>query len=166
VLRIALLTALLLSVVAATTAPAAAPPTRTCAQEIMFSGPPYFGQEGSVVVGPLSFSGLAHGGGARQADGRWFVKSVLLVRPRAVVTLSVLPDRRVRPVLVYSATGRESTAIRFESCPAARAAFNGGFVVRRLDCVRIVVAVEGGRTYRRTLDFRGFLGSGPCPARA
>jgi hypothetical protein len=140
--------------------PSAVPPTRTCAEGIGYSGPPYWGGKGALVVGPLSFSGLAdHPGGARQPDGRWFVKSVLLMKPGAKVTLSVLPGSTARAVLVYA--HRESQAVRFEPCAAANAKFSGGFVIRRLRCATILVRVEGGRTYRRTLDFRGFLG-GRC----
>lgn len=148
------------AVAQATAVPAAVPPTRTCAQGISYSGPPYWGGKGALVVGPLSFSGLAdHPGGARQPDGRWFVKSVLLMKPGAAVTLSLLPGSTARAVLVYAHP--ESQAVRFEPCAAANAKFSGGFLIRRLRCATIVVRVEGGRSYRRTIDFRGFLG-GSC----
>ena len=139
---------------------APAPPTRTCAQGISYDGPPYWGGKGALVVGPLSFSGLAdHPGGARQPDGRWFVKSVLLMKPGAAVTLSLVPGSTARAVLVYAY--RESQAVRFEPCDGTNAKFSGGFLVRRLACATVVVRVEGGGTYRRRIDFRGFLG-GRC----
>jgi hypothetical protein len=148
------------AVAQATAGPAAAPPTRTCAQGISYSGPPYWGGKGALVAGPLSFSGLAdHPGGARQPDGRWFVKSVLLMKPGAAATVSVLPGSTARAVLNYA--HRDSQAVRFEPCAAANAKFSGGFLIRRLACATILVRVEGGRAYRRTIDFRGFLG-GPC----
>ena len=161
-MRIALLAALLFGAAVSPAPSSAAPPARTCSQRIGFEGPPYWGQQGSLVVGPLSFSGLVdHAAGARQPDGRWFVKSVLLVRPGAAVTLSLVPGSSTRPVLVYA--HRESQAVRFEPCPSDVTAFSGGFVIRRLGCATVVVRVEGGATYRRKVDLRGALAAGRCP---
>lgn len=159
-MRIALLAALLLALGAATAAPAAGPPTRRCGQAISFSGPPVWGQTGALVAGPLSFTGLAdHPAGQRQPDGRWFVKSVLLVKPGAAVTVELVPGSSARAALYYAY--RNSQAVRFVPCPGRVAAFSGGFLIRRLRCATILVRAAGGQTYRRTIDFRGFLG-GSC----
>ena len=149
------------AVAPATAAPAAAPPTRTCEQGITFEGSPYFGQQGSVVMGPLSFSGLATPGGQRQPDGGWLVKSVLLMRPGKAATLSVAEASRSRVTLVYQAGGRPSASVRFTPCADRNAAFSGGFLIRKLRCETIEVRVDGGPTYRRRIPFGGLLGP-PC----
>ncbi len=149
------------AVAPATAAPAAAPPTRTCEQGITFEGSPYFGQQGSVVMGPLSFSGLATPGGQRQPDGGWLVKSVLLMRPGKAATPSVAEASRSRVTLVYQAGGRPSASVRFTPCADRNAAFSGGFLIRKLRCETIEVRVDGGPTYRRRIPFGGLLGP-PC----
>src|SRR5215216_3349912 len=119
--RLAILVVVSSAVVSgATAAPAAVPPTVTCAQGISYGGPPYWGGHGALVAGPLSFSGLAdHPGGQRQPDGRWFVKSVLLMKPGAAVTLSLVPGSSARAVLHY--VHRDSQVVRFEACAATNA---------------------------------------------
>lgn len=152
-------------------------PTRDCATR----GDPSdgtavrFARSGDVVVGPVSFAGLALAAPRttridRGPDGRFMRKvaaKVLWGRPAFV---SVSPSSRPALALDYARSNLHSFAIRFEPCPPGTPMFGGvgrlrrvtvfpgGFSFLRRGCYELEVRVERGRTYRRTIS----LGAGSC----
>jgi hypothetical protein len=152
-------------------------PTRDCRSrgDPSTGRPVRFASARDVVVGPISFAGLARaatrpGLGVPRPDGTWFVKSgakILWGRP---VLLAVGERARASLSLGYAPRGEPSVAVRFEPCrPGTRmyrsggrlrrvTAFPGGFVVARPGCYELEVRVERGRSFRRTVSF----GAGSC----
>ena len=152
-------------------AAAPAPPVRTCEQRIEAGGGPIpfpAPRSGSVVAGPLAFSGhfprTQAGLGPRGEDGRYWVKVGALLRAGRPVVLSV--PARYRGVLVthYARDEAGEAAVRIEPCaPSTPAfsyagpvgpvtAFSGGFGVSRAGCYPLDVRLVGGRSYRVRLS--------------
>jgi hypothetical protein len=162
---------------AAAGAEAAEPvPTRDCGSRgdpsdgsaIRFAG------RGDVVVGPVSFAGLAQAASVtrldRGPDGLYGRKVAAKVLWGRAVTVSVAPASRRALFLDYARTNVHTHAIRFEPCPPGTRMFGGNGRLRRVTvfpgglsftrrgCFELEVRVEGGRTYRRTIS----LGAGSC----
>jgi hypothetical protein len=151
-------------------------PTRDCASR----GDPSDGsairfvRSGDVVVGPVSFAGLAPAASATQLDrgpdGRLMRKVAAKVLWGRAVTVSVAPSSRPALALDYARSNRHTEAIRFEPCPPGTpmygsdgrlrrvTVFPGGFSFSRRGCYELEVHVDRGRTYRRTIS----LGAGAC----
>jgi hypothetical protein len=127
-----------------------------------------------VVVGPVSFAGLAAAASAtrldRGPDGRFMRKVAAKVLWGRPVTVSVAPSSRPALALEYARSNELTPHIRFEPCPPGTlmfagngrlrrvTAFPGGFSFARRGCYVLEVRVERGRTYRRTVS----LGAGRC----
>lgn len=153
------------------------PPTRDCGTR----GDPSDGSairfvsRGDVVVGPISFAGLADAASVtrldRGPDGRFGRKVAAKVLWGRSVTLTVAPASRPALLLAYVRTNRLTEAIRFEPCPPGTPMFGGNGRLRRVTvfpgglsffrrgCFDVEARVDGGRTYRRTIS----LGAGSCP---
>ena len=151
-------------------------PTRDCASR----GDPSDGsairfvRSGDVVLGPVSFAGLAGAASAAQldrgADGLFMRKVAAKVLWGPPVTVSVSPSSRPALRLDYARSNLHTYAIRFEPCPPGTrmygsdgrlrrvTVFPGGFSFSRPGCYELVVRVDRGRTYRRTVS----LGAGFC----
>ncbi|MEO5575773.1 MAG: hypothetical protein ABIR67_07570 [Gaiellaceae bacterium] len=171
-MRLVLIATLVTAIAAASAAAADDEiPTRDCRSRIESGrGPLTFPTAGRVFAGTVALSGLTHaatpaGLGRRQADGRFWRKSALLVRSSRPVVLSVPARYRSRLFLDY-ARGSEGVAeVRFEPCPPAMRAFsykgavgavtgfNGGFSLTHRGCYPLDVRVEGGRTHRVRIAF-------------
>jgi hypothetical protein len=162
---------------AAVGAPAAEPaPVRDCGTRgdpsdgsaIRFVSP------GDVVIGPVSFAGLAGAASAAQLergpDGLFGRKVAAKVLWGRAVTVSVAAASRPALSLDYARTNRHTDAIRFEPCPPGTRMFGGNGRLRRVTvfpgglsfsrrgCYELEVRVDRGRSYRRTIA----LGR-PCP---
>lgn len=146
-------------------------PTRTCAQRIEAGDAPlrFAGlRSGSVLAGPLAFSGLfsktVAALGPRRKNGRFFAKVGALVRAGKPVVLSIPRRHRSALFLHYSRTEEGDPAVRIEPCPPSTPAFSydgvvgpvtgfsGGFEVTRPGCYPLDVTVDGGRSYRVRLS--------------
>jgi hypothetical protein len=157
----------LLSLVAAASAPAAPTPKRTCAERIEAGDAPLrFPARGPmrVFAGPLALSGhfpaTPAGLGPRVENGRFSTKVGALVRAGAPVVLSVPARFRGRLFTHYVRDRDGEAAVRLEPCaPSTRAfsydgpvgpvtGFSGGFEVTRPGCYPLDVRVVGGRSYR------------------
>jgi hypothetical protein len=110
-----------------------------------------------------SFGQVTHGGRTSPLAASTFgpgreLKMLALVRPGAVVTLTVPPaERRVislayRPGVIPSAVAAGDAAVTFHACAsqpgeqpgfAGWTQFNGGIVVADARCARLVVASPG-----------------------
>jgi hypothetical protein len=177
-MRLALATALVAAAAAAGVAAAQEEeiPTRNCASR----GDPSDGsairfvRSSDVVVGPVSFAGLAPAASAtrldRGPDGRFSRKVAAKVLWGRAVTVSVAPSSRPALALDYARSNRHTDAIRFEPCPPGTpmygsdgrlrrvTVFPGGFSFARRGCYELEVRVDRVRTYRRTIS----LGAGIC----
>ena len=164
------------SAMAATAVAAQEPvPVRDCASR----GDPSDGsaipfvRSGDVVVGPVSFAGLAAAASApldRGPDGLFMRKVAAKVLWGRAVTVSVSPASRPALKLDYARSNRHTYAIRLEPCPPGTrmygsdgrlrrvTVFPGGFSFSRRGCYELEVRVERGRIYRRTIS----LSSGRC----
>ena len=149
-------------------------PTRDCRSRGDPSNgvPARFIGANDVVVGPVSFAGLAYAASAarldRGEDGRYFRKTAAKVLWGAPVTVTVAVGSRAALALRYT---RDLThAVRFEPCPPGTLMFGrngrlirvtgfpGGLSFTRRGCYELEVKVERGRTFRRTIS----LGAGVC----
>lgn len=126
----------------------------------------------AIVAGPLALVGLRDGyRGVRAAAPRgfaWPLKVLVVVEPRAVVTLTIDERSRSFASLAYASApvprptplAHGSQSVRFEACKRANAGepwnrgtqFPGYFLVARPGCVAVRVATAAG-TWRRTLRF-------------
>jgi hypothetical protein len=171
----ALMLVLAVAAVAATAAPADEIPIRDCGTRAEpTKGRLRFANPGDVVIGPLSFSQLAHAsrprGVDRTEDGRFFRKSaVKVLRGSGEVTLVVPAEVQDRLFLNYAPLGTLTAAVRFGTCPPGLpmhnglsykrvTGYSGAFVFTERGCYPLEVRVEHGRTYRRTVS----LGGGTC----
>jgi hypothetical protein len=163
---------------AAAASPAEDPlPTRDCATR----GDPSdgtavrFAHSGDVVVGPVSFAGLALAAPRttrldRGPDGRLMRKVAAKVLWGRPVAVNVSPSSRAALALDYARSNLHTFSIRFEPCPPGTPMFGGvgrlrrvtvfpgGFSFLRRGCYELEVRVERGRAYRRTIS----LGAGAC----
>jgi hypothetical protein len=133
-----------------------------------------FARSGDVVIGPVSFAGLAPAATAarldRGPDGRFMRKVAAKVLWGRPVTVSVAPSSRPALALDYARTNERTSAIRFLPCAPGTPMFGGngrlrrvtvfpgGFSFARRGCYLLEVRVEGGRAYRQTVS----LGAGRC----
>jgi hypothetical protein len=176
-MRLALAAALVAAVAVAGAAAAQDPeiPTRDCGSR----GDPSdgsairFARAGDIVVGPVSFAGLAGAASAtrldRGPDGRFGRKVAAKVLWGRAVTVSVVPADRARLALMYSRSNLLTDSIRFEPCPPGTRMFGGNGRLRRVTvfpggfsftargCYALEVTA-GSRAYRRTIS----LGAGRC----
>lgn len=146
-------------------------PTRDCRSRIEIGRPLTFESRPLTVrVGPIIFTGLQRvatrrGLGRRAKDGRFSVKSAVVLRSRRPVILSVPKRFRNRLFLAYARGTDDASEVRLEPCPATTRAFsyrgrvgkvtgfNGGFSLTRRGCYPLVVRVVGGRSYRTRIAF-------------
>ena len=171
------LAVVVLAALAATAGPATGEetPTRDCGTrgDPSDGTPVRFVHRGDVVVGPVSFAGLASAASVRPdrgPDGRFMRKVAAKVLWGRPVTVSVAPEDRGPLLLAYARPNLLTPAIRFEQCPPGTpmfvtkrplgrvTAFPGAFSFTRRGCYELIVQVERGRTYRRTIS----LGAGRC----
>jgi hypothetical protein len=177
-LAVAIAAATLALVAAAAAAPTGdePPPTRDCRSRGDPSNgvPPRFVREGDVVVGPVSFAGLALAAARtaleRGEDGRYFRKTAAKVFWGSPVTVTVAEQHRAALALGYARANRLTATIRFEPCPPGTLMFGRNGRLRRVTvfpgglsfttpgCYELEVRVDRGRTYRRTIS----LGAGSC----
>ncbi len=147
-------------------------PIRQCGERIESGRAPLVfptARSGSVVVGPVAFSGLPQaatpaGLGTRMPDGRYSRKVGLLVRADRPVVLSIPARYRDRLWLQYI-WNEDTSVARIEPCPPATRAFSypgrvgavtgfsGGFALTRRGCYPLDIRVVGGRTYRVRIAF-------------
>jgi hypothetical protein len=153
------------------------PPTRDCSTRTEPTrGHLRFATPGDVVIGPISFSGLATGSsrrsiGGRRPDGTFLRKSAVKVLWGPPVVVRVVNSDRAAVALEYTIrAGRwqQTAAVRFEQCPPGTrmwnglrylrvTGFNGGFALKARGCYTLEVQA-GSRNYRRTMS----LGAGAC----
>jgi hypothetical protein len=152
-------------------------PTRDCSTRTEPTrGHLRFASPGDVVIGPVSFSGLARASapasvGGRRADGTMLRKSAVKVLWGPPVTVRVAEHDRAALSLEYVIAGgwQQTPSVRFVQCPPGKpmwnglryrqvTGFSGGFAVERRGCFTVEVQAEGRRTYRRTIS----LGGGAC----
>jgi hypothetical protein len=155
--------------------PRAAAYSRGCGQAVGGTLPARWRQSG-VVVGSLSlysFGQVTHRGRTSRLAASTFtaerlLKMLALVRPGAVVTLTVPPaERRVislayRPGVIPSTVAGGDAAVTFHACAsqpgeqpgfAGWTQFNGSIVVAGARCVRLVVASPGSVPASMVLAF-------------
>ena len=166
-------------VAAAVATPADAPiPTRDCSTRAEPTrGHLRFASPGDVVIGPVSFSGLAAASapgsiGGRRPDGTYLRKSAVKVLWGPPVTVRVVAGDRALVGLEYTIGARgwqQTPTVRFVQCPPGKpmlnglrylrvTGFSGGFAVERRGCYTLEAQAEGRRAYRRTVS----LGGGAC----
>ena len=164
---------------AVSAAPAAASETgvRTCRERVEVNRPVPFAQPEGIVVGRLSFTGLA-----RWADPDEFakaynphsklyiVKSGVGVRANRNVKLSIAPAQRAIAGLGYDARNRtprpgNAARVLFQPCPPRTpafsyrgtvgkvTAFSGGFVLTQPACLVLEARVRGRDPVRRAVSF-------------
>jgi hypothetical protein len=172
------LTAALVAAVAVAGA-AAAPKQEISTRDCRSRGDPSdgsairFARAGDVVVGPVSFAGLASAASTtrldRGDDGRFGRKVAAKVLWGLPVTVSVVPTDRARLALAYARSNLLTDSIRFEPCPPGTRMFGGNGRLRRVTvfpggfsfttrgCYALEVTA-GSRVYRRTVS----LGAGRC----
>jgi hypothetical protein len=150
---------------------------RPCDTRIEVAGSLVFGGSHDVVVGPVAFSGLRRVASPavlatwRLGPARYEIKSVVVVRTGAPVTISVAPRSRRRLALEYVQPTRAGvrwpafSAVRLEPCPpdtpafvgggtvGSLTAFSGGFLVRRPGCYVVEARRESRPPVRRTISF-------------
>lgn len=170
-MRLGIVLAALLALVAASAAPASDEvPVRPCGSR----GDPSdgsairFARAGDLVIGPVSFAGIGRGVTAsdRGVDGRFFSKSPAKVLWGGDVTVTASDA-----ILDYAQPVARTESVRFEPCPPGTAMFRnvgrlrrvtmfpGGFSYARPGCYALEVKVERGRTYRGRVR----LGVTRCP---
>ena len=129
----------------------------------------------AMVAGPLAFVDMRRGYAVRiraRPGLAWQLKVLVVVEPRAVVTVTIARRSRDVAALVYSPKRHlppgevplslGATSVRFEACarpnpgqkPWNRATqFPGAFLVARSACVDVLVRPQGGKTMLRRLRF-------------
>lgn len=137
-------------------------------------GPAHRWQRQSVVVGPFAFAWIRGARTAARANlvhayrtGQGAYKSLAVLLPGRVATVSVPPNERRHVALLYDPAAFDRTqtvahgehAVSFRACgrPAgarsqdwgAATQFNGGIIVDSPRCVRLAIRVKGGP--RRTI---------------
>ena len=150
---------------------------RPCRERVEGGRPIGFAQPGGIVVGRLSFTGLA-----RHADPEEFasmynahqklylVKSGVGVRANRNVKLSIAPAQRSIAGLGYDSKHRSpkpgsGASVRFQPCPRRTRAFSydgvvgpvtgfsGGFALSEPACVVLEARVRGRDPVRRAISF-------------
>jgi hypothetical protein len=124
-------------------------------------GPALGGPEpDDFVIGPLRYGSAAAWAtmkpptGVRLPDGRYFYKTGALVRPGAVVTVTVAPRARsYATIVVQGGPGGGSEAVTYSACPhAPETAWPGGFLLaRRTACLPLDVSVAGESATRHVV---------------
>ncbi|HEV7933324.1 MAG TPA: hypothetical protein VGP70_13585 [Actinomadura sp.] len=104
------------------------------------------------TIGPLRYGSAAAWAtmkpptGVRLPDGRYFYKTGALLRPGAVVTVTVAPRARsYATIVVQGGLDGGSKAVTYNACPhAPETAWPGGFLLtRRTACLPLDVSVTG-----------------------
>lgn len=165
-MRLSLLTALAAALSAAA-ASAGGVPVRDCASRAEIGKPVAFARAGLVVVGPAGLTGLGSVGKRlteRDANGRYQVKSALLLRAGHKVELSVPVSLRGRISLTY-AEGAAVPVVRFVACAASTKAFSyrgtvggvtafpGGFELTKPGCYPLDLSVDSTPPKRVRIPF-------------
>jgi hypothetical protein len=169
-----ILTAAVLALATALAGTADEPFARTCATRVEGPGGPYEARpRHDVVLGRVTFIGLRDrirlGTRARGDPG---AKVPVVVAAGPPVTVRIRPLRRTRARLDFDpdewrrprrriASGAGQRAVRFEPCPpdtprftdgrplGDQTGFNGGFLVARAGCARLVARAPGEASVRR-----------------
>ncbi|SDO47900.1 hypothetical protein SAMN05216259_11018 [Actinacidiphila guanduensis] len=124
---------------------------------------------GDIVVGPLTWHGLADLTGGDQHDhgiengGGWHYRVDSLVQPDSVVTVTVGATERARAGLEFGGEyGAPTPAVTFHACPDGATSFLGAFFVAGdgRACVPIDVRVGNGPARHVVISFF----NGRCPA--
>lgn len=120
-----------------------------CSRSIRTPGPI---QPADFAAGPLHYGSAASWAtvpppaDVRLPDGRYFYKAGAILRPGAVVTVTVAPEaRRYAALDVQYGPGRGSVSVTYRSCPAAPdTAWPGGFLLTEpTACVPLEFSVLG-----------------------
>jgi len=91
----------------------------------------------------------------RSAEGTYYAKNGIHVRPRAIGSLAISPAYRASADFIYGqgANGSHvlSDVVRLRGCPRGSAFFSGGLVVRGPTCVLIEARRRGSRRVERRM---------------
>jgi hypothetical protein len=115
-------------------------PVAPCAQPRDLAAAPLPQEQGVYRAGPLT---LAVGEDlAQMPPGRSGSDAIVLVRGERAVTMTVMPDSRLRFALQFAGQAA-STAVRFPACGGRQHRFGGGITFAGPGCVQVEVAPGG-----------------------